>query len=87
MGTVSGGKIFWPAVPQGDIFESIPQAAWQTAVNAWFTAMLAGFTNAGITWLLGVYSKKHNSFAQITGHQFSPLVGFLKKRKNPTGAV
>lgn len=87
MGTKSGGKIFWPACPQGDMNQSIPSTAWQTAISNFMTPAIAGFTTSGITWTLVIYSKKHTSTAGITGFQFSPFVGFKNKRRKPVGAT
>lgn len=87
MGTKSGGKIFWPACPQGDMNQSIPSAGWQTAIGNYFTAATTPFTNAGITWHQVIYSKKVGSTSDIQSHQFSPFVGYMLKRRKPAGAV
>lgn len=87
MGTKSGGRIFWPAIPNGDLVQSNYSAGWQTAVNAYFTAAIAGFTQSGITWTQAIYSRKLQTASTIVGHNFSPLVGFQGRRRKPVGAV
>lgn len=87
MGTKSGGKIFWPCVQAGDINQNQYVAGWQTAVNNVLAAMIAGFTTAGITWTLAIYSRKHGSTSNVAGHNFSPVIGFQGRRRKPTGAV
>lgn len=87
MGTKSGGKIFWPTIPQGDIVQSAIASAWQTVVNTCIATMVGGITNAGITWTLAVYSRKLNSIANVASHNFSSVIGFIGKRRKPVGAV
>lgn len=87
MGTKSGGKIFWPAIPQGDLNDSSYAAGWKTAVDAFIAAAVAGFTQAGITWTLCIWSRKHGSASTVAGHNFSPVIGFQGKRRKPAGAV
>jgi hypothetical protein len=87
MGTKSGGRIFWPSIPQADIVSSSLAAAWQTVVNTVLATMISGITNAGITWTLGVYSRKLNLVSNVASHSFSPVVGFQGKRRKPVGAV
>lgn len=87
MGTKSGGKIFWPAIPAGQLVDSAYQAAWKTAVDTCIAAMVTGFTTAGITWTLCIYSRKLQSASTVTGHNFSPVIGFQGKRRKPSGAV
>lgn len=87
MGTKSGGKIFWPAVPQGDVVQNSPAAGWITVLNTAIAAMVSGFTNAGITWTLGIYSRKLNSVSNVTSHSMSPVLGFQSRRRKPVGAV
>jgi len=87
MGTKSGGRIYWPTIPQGDLIQSSYVAGWQTAVDAAIAAMVSGFTNAGITWTLCIYSRKLNSISNVASHQYSPVIGFQGKRRKPVGAV
>lgn len=87
MGVKSGGRIFWPSIPDGDLVTSSYSAGWQTAVNSWFTTALAGITSGGITWTLCVYSRKLNLISSIASHTFSPVVGFQGRRRKPAGAV
>lgn len=87
MGTKSGGRIFWPCIPQADLVTSSYSAGWQTAVNSFLTSAISGFTNAGITWTLCVYSRKLNTMANIASHSFSPVIGFQSKRRKPAGAI
>lgn len=82
MGTFSGGKIFWPAVPQGDLVNNVLATAWITVVNTCISAMVSGFTNAGITWTLAIFSRKHGTISNVVGHTFSPLVGYQVGRRS-----
>lgn len=84
MGTFSGGKIFWPAIPQGDLVNNVVSTGWQTAVDACIAAMVSGFTSSSITWSLAIYSKKRNTISAVTSHSYSPYVGFLVKRRGPS---
>lgn len=87
MGVKSGGKIFWPAIAAGDIAQSTYNAAWVTAVNTWMGIVRTGFTNAGITWTLAIYSRKTASASDVANFSFSPLIGFISRRRRPAGAV
>jgi len=87
MGTKSGGKIFWPGVAQSDIVNNAYAAAFKTAIAAFIVAAQTGFTNAGITWTLAIYSRKHNTTSPVTNFSLSPLIGFQSRRRKPTGAV
>lgn len=87
MGVKSGGRIFWPCIPDGDIVQGVPVAGWQTAVDAVIAALVAGFTNAGITWTLAVFSRKLGTVSNVASHSMSPVVGFQGKRRKPVGAV
>lgn len=87
MGVKSGGKIFWPCIPQGDIIQSALASAWQTAADAAVAAMITGFTNAGITWTLCVFSRKLKTIANIASHHWSPVVGFQGRRRLPVGGT
>jgi len=85
MGAFSGGKIFWPCIPQNDLVSSLPSTGWQTAVDACIAAMVSGITASSITWTLAVYSKKHNTISSVVSHSYSPFVGFLLKRRATSG--
>jgi hypothetical protein len=87
MGTKSGGRIFWPTIPQADLVQGAPATAWQTAVNTCLATLIAGITAASMTWTLVVYSRKLGISSNITSHSFSPVVGFIGKRRKPVGAV
>lgn len=87
MGTKSGGRIFWPDVPQGDLNQSAYVAAWVTLINTALGLMITGFTNSAITWTLGVFSRKLGTFSNIASHSMSPVIGFQSKRRRPVGAV
>jgi hypothetical protein len=84
MGTSTGGKIFWPAIPQGDLVDSVSSVSWQTVVDSCIAAMISGFTNSGITWTLCIYSRKHNTASNVVGHTYSPFVGFQVGRRGPS---
>lgn len=87
MGTKSGGKIFWPTIPQADLVQSVPTAGWQTAVNNFLAAAISGITAAGITWTLCIFSRKLHTMSSVVSHSFSPVVGFQSRRRKPAGAV
>jgi len=86
MGAKSGGKIFLPSVAQGSIISNALQTAYKTALTTFIAALIAGFTNAGITWANGVWSRKLRSFSPTTSGQVSPMIGYQKRRRSPTGA-
>lgn len=86
MGVKSGGKIFWPSIPQADLVQNSPSTAWQTAVDTLLATLIAGITAASMTWNLVVYSRALNSSASIVSHSYSPVVGFISKRRKPVGA-
>jgi hypothetical protein len=87
MGVKSGGRIFWPSIPQGDLIQSALAAGWQTAVDAAIAAMVTGFTNAGITWTLCVFSRKLGTISNVASHNYSPVIGYQGRRRKPIGAV
>jgi len=87
MGVKSGGKIFWPAIPQSDVVQNSLVGAWVTAADAAIAAMITGFTNSGITWTMCVYSRKLNTIANIASHHWSPLIGFQSRRRKPVGGT
>lgn len=87
MGVKSGGKIFWPAIPQGDIVQSALASSWQTVADSCIAAMISGFTNAGITWTLCVYSRKLNTISNVASHSYSAVIGFQGRRRKPVGAA
>ncbi len=80
-GTKSGGKIFMPACPQGDLIGQAFAAAYVTATNALVAALQAGFTQAGITWIGFIYSRKLGSGVPIASHHLSQVVGIQKGRR------
>lgn len=87
MGTKSGGKIFWPCIPQGDIVSNALTTAWQTVVDTFIAALVSGITASSITWTLAVYSRKLNSIANVASHSFSPVIGFQGRRRKPVGGA
>lgn len=87
MGTKSGGRIFWPSIAQADLVQNSPSSGWQTAVNTVIATLIAGITSASMTWTLTVFSRKLGTTANITSHSFSPVVGFIGRRRKPVGAV
>lgn len=86
MGTKSGGKIFWPCMAKADLVNNVPGAAWKTAVNSFITAAKAGFSSGGITWTLGIFSRKHRTTSTVALWNYSPVLGFQSKRRKPVGA-
>ncbi len=84
-GTKSGGKIFLPCVAQGDISGNVKVAGYNTAILNFISALISGFTQSGITWASVVYSRKlHTTSTTINAHT-TPLVGYQKVRRSPTG--
>lgn len=84
MGNFSGGKIFWPAAPQGDVINNVVKTTWQTSIDSVIAAMVSGFTNSSITWTLAIFSKKRHTISSVVSHTYSPYVGFLVKRRGPS---
>jgi len=87
MGVKSGGKVFWPAIPQGDLVQNSLVGAWVTAADAAIAAMISGFTNGGMTWTMCVFSRKLGTIANIASHHWSPLIGFQSRRRKPVGGT
>lgn len=87
MGVKSGGKIFWPAVPQGDLVQNVPATSWVTVIDSFIAGLISGISNAGITWTLAVFSRKLQTISNVTNHSLSPVVGYQSKRRKPVGAT
>lgn len=85
MGFKSGGKIFMPTVAQGSIIGNALQSAYQAAIASFIAALIAGFTNAGITWANGVWSRKLRTFSATQSGHVSPLIGYQKRRRSAAG--
>src|SRR5215471_853847 len=65
MGFQSGGKLFLPAVSQGDLINNQYQAAFITAVQTFMAAAIGGNAGPSYTWKLQVYSHKLGTTSDI----------------------
>ncbi len=84
MGTKSMGRIFLPAVAQGDIVQNVYAAGYSTIITTLITALLTAFSNAGIAWVKVVLSRKLGTSSPVISGRQSPVVGFQKRRRAPT---
>jgi hypothetical protein len=87
MGTKSGGKVFMPAVNQGDIVNNSPIAGYITATNGFFGTAIGGVTQSGITWTLGIWSRKLKVGVLVQSASMSTRLGYQGKRRKPVGAL
>jgi hypothetical protein len=85
MGTKSGGKVFMPAVPQGDIINNQYVAGYLTATSAFFNAAIAGAAGSGTNWKLAIYSRKLQSVQLAQSFSKSLRLGFQGRRRTPVG--
>jgi hypothetical protein len=85
MGTKSMGKTFMPVVPLGGIVNNAYVSGYNTILTTLITAVLTAFTDAGITWVRVVLSKKLGTASQAQSGRLSPRTGFQKGRRAPTG--
>lgn len=85
MGIPSGGRIFMPAVSQGDVVNNGYDAGYITRIDAFMTAVTNGMAGSGTNWKLGIYSRKNVSVALVQTWVLSPRLGFQGKRRQPSG--
>lgn len=83
IGTKSGGKIFMPGAPQGDVATNQFTAGYITAINAFVSALQTGGTSSGMTWIGFIYSRKLKSGVPIASFHLSPLIGIQNRRRTP----
>lgn len=86
MGTISGGKIFWPAISDTAINGNQPQAGWLTNVATVMADMMSNFGTSAITWQLAIFSRKLKTTSLVLAYNVSPRLGFQRKRAHPVGA-
>lgn len=86
MGTISGGKIFWPAISTTAINGNVPQSGWLTNVGTTMADMMTNFGTGAITWQLAVFSRKLKTTSLATAYNVSPRLGYQRKRAHPVGA-
>lgn len=86
MGTKSGGRVFMPAIAQGDLTNNSYLGAYVTAIDNLFTALTAGLAGSGTNWQLAIYSRKNLSTSLALSWVLSPRIGFQGRRRNPAGA-
>lgn len=86
MGTISGGKIFWPAISTTAINGNVPQSGWLTNVATVMADMMTNFGVTAITWQLAVFSRKLRTTSIVTAYNVSPRLGYQRKRSKPVGA-
>src|SRR5215831_10868435 len=58
LGTKSGGRTFLPVVPQGAIVNNKATVGYQAIITTLITAVLTAFSNAGISWIRVILSRK-----------------------------
>lgn len=87
MGVKSGGKIFFPAVPTGELDQNTFSGTWSGLIDTWMATMLSPFTQAGIDWQLAIFSRKLLTTSDVAGYHLSSVIGFQNRRRKPTGAV
>jgi len=85
LGTKSGGKIFMPCVPEGQIIGNTYQTSYTTAIGVLMSIMLTNFGTGSITWISAILSRKHNTFSQTSNWRLSPVIGFQGKRRKAVG--
>lgn len=85
MGVKSAGRVFLPAVSKNQITLNAPVAGYLTAIAAFFDAAIAGFSVAGGTASLGIYSRKLNISSEVSSYNLSPVIGYQRRRATPIG--
>lgn len=87
MGTKSGGRIFLPCCPQGQIVNNAYQAPFQTAMNNFMNTVTAGIAGAATTWTLAIFSRKLTSTSLVFSWGLSERLGFQGRRRSPVGSA
>lgn len=86
LGTKSGGRTFLPVVPLGAIVSNSASAGYQTILTTLITAILTAFSNAGISWVKVILSRKLNTSSAALAGNLSLRLGYQKRRRSPLGA-
>ncbi len=87
MGVKSGGRVFLPAVSQGDLINNAYLAAYLTAINNFFGAAITGFAGSGTNWKIAIYSRKNAAANLVSSFAPSNRIGFQGRRRKPQGAA
>jgi len=86
MGVKSAGKVFLPAVGKDQIQMNAPIAGYLTAIAAFFDPSIAGFSVAGGTASIAIYSRKLNISNEVSTYNLSPVIGYQRRRARPIGS-
>ncbi len=87
MGVKSGGRVFLPCVPQGDIVNGAYVAGYRTAIDTFFGTAITGWAGSGTNWQLAVFSRKNVSASIVASFGPSSRIGFQGRRRKPQGSV
>jgi hypothetical protein len=87
MGTKSGGRVFLPAVAQGDIINNSFLAAYRTAIDNFFGTMISGMAGSGTNWKLAIFSRKLVSASLVASFGPSSRLGYQSRRRRPVGSA
>ncbi len=85
IGIPSGGKVFMPCVPEGQIVGNSYQSGYVTILQDLFNTMQMNFGTGSITWQQAIFSRKHNTFSLAISYRFSPVIGYIGKRRKAVG--
>lgn len=83
MGVKSAGRMFLPAVSRSDYSKNVPSSGFLTAISNYFTPLLAGFSVAGGTATLAIFSRKLQTYSAVSAFNLSPAVGYQRHRNKP----
>jgi hypothetical protein len=86
IGVKSSGRIFLPAVDKADYSMNAPSIPFQGAVAAFMNPSIAGFSVAGGTASIAIFSRKLNTSNEVSTYHLSPVIGYQRKRARPAGA-
>lgn len=86
MGVKSAGRCFLPSVAKADINMNVYLAAYRTAVNSLFNALISGFTVSGSPCKLAIFSRKLNVSHDVISFNLSSALGYQRKRATPVGS-
>lgn len=86
LGVKSGGRTFLPTVPQGTIAANRVVTGYQTILTTLITAILTAFSNAGISWVKVILSRKLGTSSVTQSGNISLRLGYQKGRRSPIGA-
>jgi len=83
MGTKSAGRFFLPGIAEADCEANRPTVGWLSTLSTMMSVLLAGMNDGAITWTIGIYSRKNNSFVKALDYDTSPILGWQKRRERP----